>query len=440
MVEANEQNRGARSVLQVPNFRTLWVGQAISQIGDGLTSLALLIVVNQLTGSTVALAGVAIALALPQLVFGIGAGVLVDRWDRRRTMIVSDLLRGMIVLGFIFVRDPSQVWLFYILAFLQAAVGTFFEPAKNALIPQLVQGRDLLAANALSQTTRVVTGVLGTALAGVLIGIAGNGLPAFSLDALSFLVSALFIWRIVLPKSVSMTAAYAEQNAFVQIREGLRFILHNRLVAAAMFTSAVTMLGLGAVNVLFVPFLINVLNTPIAALGFLEAAQVIGMVVGSMVVAALAARFKVRALIAGGVFALGTLVILIGAAPNAWFIGALLGLVGLVVTPIQASVATLMQREVPNAMLGRVGSVVSTAITLSSVLSMAGAGALGEMIGIREVFYLAGGIALIAALLALILMREPAVGRAMPVHAAGILPKTGDIVATTAQSGPPSAT
>lgn len=417
MVETNEPNRSARSVLQVSNFRTLWIGQTISQIGDGLTSLALLIVVNQLTGSTVALAGVAIALALPQLLFGIGAGVLVDRWDRKRTMIVSDILRGTMVLGFIFVRDPSQVWLFYILAFLQASVGTFFEPAKNALIPQLVQGRDLLAANALSQTTRVVTGVLGTALAGVLIGLAGNGLPAFSLDALSFLVSALFISRIVLPKSVPTTGTFAEQNALAQLREGLRFILHNRLVAAAMLTSAVTMLGLGAVNVLFVPFLINVLNTPIAALGFLEAAQVIGMVVGSMVVAALAARLKVRTLIAGGVFALGALVILIGAAANAWLVGALLLLVGFAVTPIQASVATLMQRQVPNAMLGRVGSVVNTLITLSSVVSMACAGALGALVGIREVFYLAGGIALVAALLALVMIGEPAASpQAMPLE------------------------
>lgn len=417
MVETNEPNRSARSVLRVPNFRTLWIGQTISQIGDGLTSLALLIVVNQLTGSTVALAGVAIALALPQLLFGIGAGVLVDRWDRKRTTIMSDILRGTMVLGFIFVRDPSQVWLFYILAFLQASVGTFFEPAKNALIPQLVQGRDLLAANALSQTTRVVTGVLGTALAGVLIGLAGNGLPAFSLDALSFLVSALFISRIVLPKSVPTTGTFAEQNALAQLREGLRFILHNRLVAAAMLTSAVTMLGLGAVNVLFVPFLINVLNTPIAALGFLEAAQVIGMVVGSMVVAALAARLKVRTLIAGGVFALGALVILIGAAANAWLVGALLLLVGFAVTPIQASVATLMQRQVPNAMLGRVGSVVNTLITLSSVVSMACAGALGALVGIREVFYLAGGIALVAALLALVMIGEPAASpQAMPLE------------------------
>lgn len=161
MAEVIEKNRGAREVLANSEFRKLWIGQTISQIGDGLTTLAMMIVINQLTGSTAALAGINIALALPQLLFGMLAGVFVDRWDRKKLMIISDILRGILVLALIFVRDASWIWVFYVVGFLQASVGTFFFPAKGALIPLIVDKELLLAANSLSQTTQVITGVVG---------------------------------------------------------------------------------------------------------------------------------------------------------------------------------------------------------------------------------------------------------------------------------------
>jgi MFS family permease len=175
------QNKGAQSVLSNANFRQLWIGQTISQVGDGLTNLAILIVINRLTSSTAALAVMMVVVSVPQLVFGLLSGVFVDRWDRKRIMIVSDLLRGLLVLGFIFVRRPEDVWIFYLLGFLQALVGTLFGPAKSAMIPGIVEPDTLLAANALSQTTQVITGVIGSALAGVLVGLSGSAWPAESL-------------------------------------------------------------------------------------------------------------------------------------------------------------------------------------------------------------------------------------------------------------------
>ena len=118
----------SRDVLRVPDFRSLFVGQTISDFGDAMTSLALLLVVNNLTGSTAALALMAIALALPQVTVGVIAGVYVDRWDRRRVMLASDLLRAGLVLGFVFVQSVDTLWLLYLLAVAQATVGTFFTP------------------------------------------------------------------------------------------------------------------------------------------------------------------------------------------------------------------------------------------------------------------------------------------------------------------------
>lgn len=389
------------------NFRKLWLGQTVSQIGDGLTNLAVLIVVNQLTGSTAALAGITIAIALPQLLFGLVAGVFVDRWDRKRIMIVSDVVRGLLVLGLIVVRDPALVWIFFVLSFLQAAVGTFFDPAKSAVVAQILDRDSLLAGNALSQTTRVVAGVIGTGLAGVLVGVAGGGWLAFTLDSLTFFVSGLFILSMAFPRAERHVPVPVNlQNLTGELSEGLRYIFSRRSLAGVMLTFAVTMLGLGAVNVLLVPFLTRILNARTEILGLFEAAQVVGMVLGSMLVASLAARLKVQWIVAGGVGGIGLIVGLIGFADQWWMILIALFFVGLFLTPVQAAASTLMQQNVPNEKRGRAGSALNTAITLASVISMAAAGIFGDVIGIRQVFFIAGGITLLAAVIAAYLLNE----------------------------------
>ena len=408
MTQPIEQNKGIKAVLAIPDFRRLWLGQTISQIGDGLTNLAILIVINKLVGSTAALASMMIVIALPQLVFGLISGVFVDRWDRKKIMIISDLIRGGLVLGFILVKRPEDLWIFYMLGFLQAAIGTLFDPAKSATIPNIVDRSMLLAANSLSQTTRVITGVVGYALAGLLVGLTGSAWPAFLIDGLSFILSALFISRMTIPSQAERAAAGGFRQTISQLSDGLRFLASRRLLVGVLVTFAVTMLGLGAVNVLIVPFLVNHLQISTEALGVTEAAQVIGMVLGSGLVAALAARLKVTQIIVGGILGLGLLVAVFGAVRSVWMALAVLFFVGLCLTPVQSAAATVMQANVPDEKLGRAGSALNTVITLMSVVSMASAGLLGDALGIRQVFFLSGGVTACAGLLAAVLMRSPA--------------------------------
>jgi DHA3 family macrolide efflux protein-like MFS transporter len=407
MTNSSEHNKGIKTVLAIPDFRKLWIGQTISQVGDGLTNLALLIVINKLTGSTAALATMMVVIALPQLVFGLISGVFVDRWDRKRIMVISDLIRGFLVLGLLLVRRPEDVWIFYLLGFLQAVVGTFFDPAKSAMIPTLVERDALLAANTLSQTTRVVTGVVGSALAGLLVGVAGGAWPAFTLDALSFFISALFVSRIAAPRQAGVPAGGIKQTVS-QLFEGLRFLSSHRMLVGVMTTFAVTMLGLGAVNVLIVPFSVNLLHVRTEALGLIEAAQVIGMVVGSGLVAALVARLKAARMIIGGIMLIGLFVGLFGASATVWISLVSLFFVGLFLTPVQAAASTLLQTYVPNDKRGRAGAAMNTVITLASVISMGLSGVLGDALGVRQVFYLSGLITISAGLLAAVLMRSPA--------------------------------
>src|SRR4029079_12886357 len=119
------------------------------------------------------------AVAIPPLTIGLVAGTYTDRWERRRIMLVSDTLQAIVVLGFVVLRRADMVPLLIVLAFIQASIGTFFTPARGALVPRVVPAEGLLAANSITQATRVIAGVVGTAVAGLIVGVAGVAWPAF---------------------------------------------------------------------------------------------------------------------------------------------------------------------------------------------------------------------------------------------------------------------
>ena len=183
-------------VLRNGRFARLWLGQVISAVGDYFYFLAVPILINKLTGSTAAISlAMIFGFALPQLVFGLPAGVLVDRWDRRRLMIATDIARAVLVLGGLFVRDAGTIWILYVVGFSVSVASRFFFPARAALIPALVSEKELVAANGLSQLTETASLLIGPALAGLTIGLWGEGV-AFVADSFSFLVSAAAIWSI----------------------------------------------------------------------------------------------------------------------------------------------------------------------------------------------------------------------------------------------------
>src|SRR5213080_5116153 len=119
-------------------FRFLWLGQVVSQMGDWFDTIAVYTIALRLTGSSRSVALIMVARFLPTVVLGPGAGVIADRFSRRSIMIASDIMRAIVVLGFLFVRRPDQMWLVYVLTVLQLAFSTFFEPAKTAAIPSIV--------------------------------------------------------------------------------------------------------------------------------------------------------------------------------------------------------------------------------------------------------------------------------------------------------------
>src|SRR5215208_7297134 len=205
-------NGSGDSLLRNARFLKLWVGQGISFVGDFVSTVALVILVVDLSGSASAVGGILVARLIPTLASPL-VGVLADRLDRRVILVASDLARAVLILGMVFARDLVVL---YVLAFLMGLARTFFNPTIRAAFPSVVGGGDLTRANALISGTFSVSEAVGPALGGLLVA-ATSVNAAFVLDAATYLISATFLSRIPFP------APQTEEGAgfFEELRAGL---------------------------------------------------------------------------------------------------------------------------------------------------------------------------------------------------------------------------
>ncbi|MEM9773489.1 MAG: MFS transporter [Chloroflexota bacterium] len=400
-----------KDVLQIKNYRQLWFGQIISVFGDSLTNFGLVLLVNQITqGSAASIAGLLIAIGLPMATIGLVAGVLVDRFSRRRVMILSNIMSGVMVCCFILyaVMGWQNLWFLYAVAFINSTIDSFFMPARSAITPNLVPANGLMAANSLGQISMVLFRVIGTAVAGFIIGVFDAYWAVFTLDVITFMFAAFFISRIVLvekPQRSSGNATEQIRNIRVELSEGLRTIGRNRLLTGIAVGFGAAMLGLGAINVLLPIIVINELNVAETWFAALEFSQASAMIISGIFVTALAARFKSTRISSVALFLLGIFVLFLTPLNALWQLFPILFAIGLAVTPMQAASATIMQTATDKAMLGRVGSVVNAIIQVASLISMMAAGLLAETLSSRAVFLISGTIVCSAALLMMWIFR-----------------------------------
>ena len=372
--------------------------------------LALMVVASNLSNDpgvvTANVSGIMIAFTLPRLLFGILAGVYVDRWDRRRTMIVSDVVRLVLTLGMIPAFMTQNFLLLLVLVFAMSSVGAFFNPAKGALIPNLVPMEQLTSANSLSQTSMMLATFVGPALAGATFAIAGNGNQwvAFAIDSLSFLISAVAIWLIRVPHAALVPALVPESDiksrkselakVWEDLTVGLKALFLNRTMATLAVVFAVTMLGVGALNVLWVAFLktnYGFSQSDLAwRLSLIDIAFSAGMVLASVASGNFFSHLTPKWFIVVGLIGAGVATVPLGYLPDFWLLIPAMFIVGLFVAPINTGSSTIMQVVVPNKQLGRVGGGIGTIVDTATLTSMSLAGALGAIIGIPAVFVISG--------------------------------------------------
>src|SRR5438477_7110852 len=268
-------------------FRFLWFGQVVSQMGDWFDTIAVYTIALTLTGSTRSVALIMVARFLPSVVMGPLSGVVADRFSRRTVMIASDIVRAVVVLGFLFVRRPDQMWLVYVLTVLQLAFSTFFEPAKTAAIPSIVSDRELVPANAIASVTWSVMLTLGAALGGFVAGSFGTN-AAFILDSLTFVASAILIGSVNFPhrpRRVKSKATVGKVLGITETIEGMRYVNHLPRVLACLRVKRAWGVGGGILSLLaaFGERVFPVAGKAAVGIGVLFTARGIGTAVGPFI-------------------------------------------------------------------------------------------------------------------------------------------------------------
>ena len=374
--------RGNRS------FRQLWLGQVVSQMGDWFNTIALYTIILNLTGSGRDVGLLLVARFVPSFLFGPLSGVIADRFSRQKIMIVSDLLRAVVVLGFLFVRSANQLWLVYVLTVFQLALSTFFEPAKTAAIPSLVSDRELVPANAISSVTWSVMLTLGAAIGGLITGWFGTDV-AFILDGATYLLSAALIASIRVPKRRKRERPKLTLGSALGITEtieGIRYVKDRPNVLALLLVKPAWGLGGGILTLLavFGERVFPVGNSPATGIGVLFAARGIGTAVGPIVARRMAGEGQRRMQASIGISFLiaGLFYILFGSSTSFVFALIVLGIAHCGGSILWVFSTVILQRVVVDTFRGRVFAAELAFMTFTMAASNYVTGELLDRFGI----------------------------------------------------------
>lgn len=357
------------------SFRQLWLGQVVSQMGDWFDTIALYTIILNLTGSGRDVGLLLVARFVPSFLFGPLSGVVADRFSRQRIMIVTDILRALVVLGFLFVRRADQLWIIYVLTVCQLGLSTFFEPAKTAAIPSIVEDRELVAANAISSVTWSVMLTLGAAIGGLITGWFGTDV-AFILDAATYVLSAALIASIRMQKRRKrerQKLSVGRALGITETIEGIRYVKDRPRVLALLLVKPAWGLGGGILTLLavFGERIFPVGKSAATGIGVLFAARGIGTAVGPIVARRMAGEVdrRMQAWIGIAFLIAGVFYAAFGSATSFVFALVVLGAAHCGGSILWVFSTVLLQRGVDDNFRGRVFAAELALLTLTMAAS-----------------------------------------------------------------------
>ena len=406
------------ATLRLRNFALLWTAGLISLAGSLVLFAALPLHVYRLTDSTLATAGTLAASTLPRVIAGSFAGVFVDRWDRRTTMVIADLLRAILLLPLLL--GPDRLEVIYAVALVQGIIGLFFNPAESALLPLLVGEERLITANALNSLNDNLGMLTGPALGTLLYAQAGIGAVVL-IDAASFALSALLIWAIDSPGRVDPhhpgPVAASETGAWRTVlhewREGLGIIRQQPTLRVLFGASCLDGTAEGVYLTLsLAPLVLDVLGGSEAQVGWLTTVQAVGGLIAGVVLARLGMRASMRRLFGFGM--MGTGLADLGTANARLFapagppaLGVALGFAGLAGFPVVAlgtGRQSLVQSQTTDRYRGRVFGTLAAVQGAALLLGYAIGGVLGGVAGLVVTLSAGALLRVLAGVLALLLL------------------------------------
>jgi MFS family permease len=370
------------------SFSALWAGQLISLFGDRLNQLALVAVVAISTGSALATGLVFFVATLPNLLLSPIAGTFVDRWDHKEVLVVSDILRGALVLV-LPVAAVTNIVLVYPLIFLVTSISVFFRPARVAVLPRIVPERDLLSANSALWVGETIADVVGYPLAGLFVALLGTAVPlAFWVDAATYLASAALLATIVVPKvrrEAGTEDADRPPGFLAEMRAGWRFLRNETVLLANTLQGTIGQFSLGLAIALTPTFVQGAFTSSgfawQASYGFLETGIGLGNLIGGFVVGLVGGRFAKGRMVIAGYALWGAFIFLFALSDN---LGLAIGLAfgqGVANMVFIIPSQTLFQERTPPGLMGRVVGFRFALVFGSMTIAMLLGAVLGQVFG-----------------------------------------------------------
>ncbi|MHA2249936.1 MAG: MFS transporter [Candidatus Kariarchaeaceae archaeon] len=386
--------QGVRKLLKSRDFSSLFIGGLISDIGSYFTYIAVIFLAIAKTDhlsiqqSAQAVAIITVMNIVPSLFIGPFAGVITDRFDRKKLMILADLIGAITSFSFILADSINHI---YIIAFFASTTRLFFYPARGASIPVIVDPEDLVSANGLIQTLAQLSGLIGPAFAGILIGIYGLDM-AFLIDGISFIVSALFISLIrhnLVPKGAN--GKLSTKQVLTDLKDGFLIIKNDKIMSFIIITFTFVLIGAGMINPLFAFYLKSEFGLDETDFGLIISFSTITGLVGAIILTSKGQIKRKLSLMMSSVFIIGVALAFLGMAPSLpgnaqiWLYTGM-ATVGVVNILLNIPFSALMQAIIKNEHLGKVGGFIGTILALAQVIGAGTAAYMAGFIAIDKIF------------------------------------------------------
>ena len=380
-----------RELLKDKNFFLLWFAQIVSNFGDRLNQMALIgLIYIRTPGSTIELAKLLSFTIIPVFIIGPIAGICVDRWNRRVTMIICDLIRGGLVLLIpLIIKYSTSMVPIYVIVFVIFSVTRFFVPSKLSIIPDIVHKNKLLLANSLSSTTMMIATIVSFGFGGIIVAALGPK-AGFYIDSASYFISAFLVFFVTVKLKERMACnepkgGVLKKTIIDDVKEGLLYLKGHKDIRMVANTMFLLMAGVGSIYIVIIVFIQEALRSSTQHLGLLVMFLGIGLFLGSILYGKFGSKFSKRKVINFGLLTAGLTIaiftIFLKFMPSFFIAGILSVVLGIFSAPIIVSSNTLLHEVMLDEMRGRIFSSLEIIMHAGFLLFMFLASITADKIG-----------------------------------------------------------
>ncbi|MFA5098009.1 MAG: MFS transporter [Candidatus Margulisiibacteriota bacterium] len=384
------------AVIKNRNFMFLWMGQLLSQLADRIFIYVLVIEAYNLTRTNLGVSVPMLSFGIPSVLFASFAGVYVDRWNKKTTMVASDLLRGAFILLVIFFLQGSLLWLFLV-SFMIYTISQFFAPAEASCLAEIVEKENLIVANSFFMTTWMWSSVIGFAAGAPLVLLMGEK-GTFGLASALYLISALSVFMVSLKvngRKGSSTIKSVKQDLLM----GFEFIRRNAVIRYSLIKMMIITCGLAVISMLAIEFAEKYIGIGARNFGYLVLLAGGGMLVGMLALGRLGHYFRKSTIVFSGFIVSGLTLTLLSQTRNLPLALALCFVLGFGNIIINATIQTILQHKTPRSLRGRVFGIQNMMINFAFTIPVVIFGAVADSFGLSCAILLLGLMILLSGLM-----------------------------------------